>query len=136
MIANRTEFKAKVLAEEVDGKGISLEDLNDPELDYDIVMNTTSVGMAGTPEFYLIPDNLLTKDTVVFDAVWNPKDTPLLEKAKAQGCRIVYGYEMFMRQALKQLQIWFDNENLNDVRILELIEKIYHEQLKLLKSSS
>ena len=43
---------------------------------------------------------------IVFDSVYNPENTLLLKDAKAKGCRIVTGVEMFARQAAAQFRIW------------------------------
>lgn len=43
---------------------------------------------------------------VVFDAVYNPRETRLLREAKGQGCVVVDGVEMFVGQALKQFELW------------------------------
>ena len=41
------------------------------------------------------------------DIVYIPKNTPFLVKASRKKCRIVFGYEMFVAQAVDQQRIWF-----------------------------
>jgi 3-dehydroquinate dehydratase/shikimate dehydrogenase len=43
---------------------------------------------------------------VVFDMVYNPLETELLKRAKAQGCGVIQGLEMFLAQAAQQFEIW------------------------------
>lgn len=68
-----------------------------PSTPYAIVINCTPADLPIDPE--LIPPG-----TVVMDIKTKPKNTPFLQKAK--GCRIVYGYQMFIEQALGQFELW------------------------------
>ncbi|MFM7077944.1 MAG: shikimate dehydrogenase family protein, partial [Planctomycetaceae bacterium] len=43
---------------------------------------------------------------VVFDTVYNPENTLLVKEARASGCRIVTGVDMFVRQAAIQFRLW------------------------------
>ena len=43
---------------------------------------------------------------VVFDLIYNPIETRLLRLARASGCQIVAGVDMFVRQAAAQFEIW------------------------------
>lgn len=63
---------------------------------YDIVINATPV----SPDIYFRPHS------VVMDIRIYPVMTPFLSKAKKANCRLVFGYEMFVKQALKQFEIW------------------------------
>jgi shikimate 5-dehydrogenase len=57
----------------------------------------------------------------VFDAVYNPKKTRLLQAAELIGCTIVPGLEMFVRQAAVQFELWTGQRAPLDVmrRVLE-----------------
>ncbi len=78
----------------------------------DIYINCTPVGMAGGPD----PDGLsipvhdlagtLPPETVFFDTVYNPIETPMLKAAKEHGFRTIDGVEMFVRQAAAQFELW------------------------------
>jgi shikimate dehydrogenase len=48
----------------------------------------------------------LRPELSVFDAVYNPRRTRLLNQAAAAGCRVVEGMEMFLGQAMIQFQLW------------------------------
>jgi shikimate 5-dehydrogenase len=54
----------------------------------------------------LIPKNLLHNRLVVFDTVYNPKETKLLTEAREKGCAVVYGYKMLLYQAAMQFELF------------------------------
>ncbi|MHA7812513.1 MAG: type I 3-dehydroquinate dehydratase [Phycisphaerales bacterium] len=77
----------------------------------DLYINCTPVGMTGGPD----PDGLsipipdmpnLSPDTVFFDTVYNPIETPMLKAAKERGYRTIDGVQMFVKQAAAQFEIW------------------------------
>jgi 3-dehydroquinate dehydratase/shikimate dehydrogenase len=41
------------------------------------------------------------------DIKTKPKETTLLKLAMKKGCSIIYGYQMFIEQALGQFNLWF-----------------------------
>ena len=66
--------------------------------------NATSVGMWPNVKDCLFPDTI--PGDVVFDLVYNPLETELIRRAKAQGKQIVPGVKMFIEQAVRQFEIW------------------------------
>ncbi len=70
------------------------------------VVNTTSLGMVGKPEFKLSLD-AIDPDAVVNDLVYAPLRTPFLEQAAARGCRTVDGLGMLLHQAAPGFERWF-----------------------------
>ncbi len=74
-----------------------------------LLVNTTSLGMAGQPPF--APDLApLPEDAVVYDIVYAPLMTPLLEAAEDRGLDIVDGLEMLVGQAAIAFEIFFGAE--------------------------
>jgi len=124
LIVNRTGEKAKKLAMQLGCEGIALGDWS--ALPYDILMNTTPVGM-NTKTSSLVPEEALLKEAVVFDAIMYPKETPLLIAAKNKGSQVVYGNEMFTRQAVKQVEIWL-NRPLDTRDLLQTLDQLCHSQ--------
>lgn len=63
-----------------------------------IVINATSMGMEGVNP---VPIDLSAyyPDTIVFDMVYAPLETPLLAQARAHGLRAIDGLEMLVGQA-------------------------------------
>ncbi len=71
---------------------------------FDALVHATPMGMwPHTNECYF--DGDLPAD-VVFDMVYNPLETELLRRAKAQGAAVIPGLEMFLAQAAQQFEIW------------------------------
>jgi len=73
----------------------------------DLVVNATSLGMKrGDPP--LIPAELLTPDLTVYDMIYRPAVTRLLEDAQAAGARTANGLSMLLHQGALSLEIWTD----------------------------
>jgi 3-dehydroquinate dehydratase/shikimate dehydrogenase len=72
----------------------------------DILINCSPVGMS--PNSHESP--FLARDfkegMVVFDSVYNPLETKLLREAKAAGCTVIPGSELFINQAARQFELW------------------------------
>ncbi len=73
--------------------------------DMDIIINTTSVGMTPNNDS-LVPFNYIKSDHVVFDIVFKPKETKLIQYAKAKKATVVYGYKMLLHQAVEQFKLF------------------------------
>ena len=71
-----------------------------------VLINTTSLGMKGGPEFKMSLDNL-RPETVVTDIVYNPLRTPFLDAAEAAGCLTVDGLGMLLHQGVPGFERWF-----------------------------
>lgn len=56
---------------------------------------------------------MLKDYVVVFDAVYTPRKTTLLEDAEAAGAVIVSGVEMFLRQAIGQFSLFTGSKGNN-----------------------
>lgn len=104
---NRTPQKAHDLAAEMNCSGYGFDEITNIKLDYDILINTTPLGMSGQADILPVPESFLIPNRIVMDTIYNPTNTPLLQKAESLNCIIVYGYEMFLNQAIQQLQLWF-----------------------------
>ncbi|MBV6493715.1 MAG: Shikimate dehydrogenase (NADP(+)) [Turneriella sp.] len=76
--------------------------------EYDLVINTTPIGMRGTAEQNQSPLNAneLNAKQTVFDIVYNPAQTPLLRLAQKKGCEIILGYKMLLYQAVLQFELF------------------------------
>ena len=71
-----------------------------------LLVNATSLGMTGHPplDLDLAP---FTPDTVVYDIVTSPLDTPLLIDARARGMRSFDGLQMLVGQAAVAFALFF-----------------------------
>ena len=102
IIANRTVETAHKLANEVGCSACSLSEALD--LEYDILVNGTSIGM-GTDESPW-PADRHRPESVVFDTVYTPLETRLLQDAAEHQCQCVCGLNMLIDQALGQFERW------------------------------
>lgn len=106
VVLNRTEAKARQLANRVEAKdagGLSKISL---VASADILINATTVGMAPKNRATIVPQEFLHDHLTVFDIVYNPKETRLLREARARGCAVVYGYKMLLYQAAQQFELF------------------------------
>ncbi|MFN7951614.1 MAG: shikimate dehydrogenase [bacterium] len=71
-----------------------------------ILIHTTSVGMAPHTTGCVVPSEWLAPTHTVFDIVYTPRETELLRRATRAGARPVLGLEMFVRQAAAQFELW------------------------------
>jgi 3-dehydroquinate dehydratase/shikimate dehydrogenase len=72
---------------------------------FDVIVNATSVGMAGEKQQVILEERELNAK-LVFDMVYNPLETPLLKMARSKGLAVVTGAEMFVQQGADQFQLW------------------------------
>jgi shikimate dehydrogenase len=72
----------------------------------DLLVNTTSLGLAGQPPLDL-PLDALPPIAIVADIVYVPLETPLLAAARARGLRAVDGLGMLLHQAAPGFERWF-----------------------------
>jgi shikimate dehydrogenase len=72
----------------------------------ELLVNTTSLGMAGKPALGISLDGL-PQTACVADIVYNPLETQLLSEARARGHRTMDGLGMLMHQAAPAFAAWF-----------------------------
>ena len=76
------------------------------QVQVDILMNGSPLGMWPKVDATPVDAKLLRRGTVVFDAVYNPRETRLLREAAQAGCVTVSGVEQFVGQAVEQFELW------------------------------
>jgi 3-dehydroquinate dehydratase/shikimate dehydrogenase len=102
-ILNRTPQTAQKLAREAEAKTIRRDQL--AKTSFDVIVNATSVGMAGNKQQTILEEKELNAK-LVFDLVYNPIETPLLRMARSKGSAVITGAEMFVQQGAEQFQLW------------------------------
>ncbi len=85
---------------------MSLETLGRHVRDSAGVIHCTPVGMSPHAEQSVLDRQILRPGQFVFDIVYNPLKTRLLQEAESVGCRVVPGVEMFIHQAVFQFELW------------------------------
>jgi shikimate dehydrogenase len=74
--------------------------------DYDILINTTPVGMSPVVDNMPVDQKDLRLDKVVMDVIYNPLKTKLLAESEKIGCTTVDGVSMFVYQGVAQFEMW------------------------------
>lgn len=108
-VANRTREKAETVAGLIPGRGAvtdwSVAALSEAAGRCDLLVNATSLGMAGQGEF----DDLsflesLPKGALVSDLIYHPAETLFLRRAKALGYQTLNGIPLLVHQAILALE--------------------------------
>ena len=97
--ALRSDFGAKIHVHEWVQAGNLLDDAM-------TVINTTSLGMTGKPEFR-VPLDRLNPHALCNDLVYTPLKTQFLIEAEERGATIVDGLGMLLHQAAPGFERWF-----------------------------
>ena len=109
IVVNRSKERGWALSKELRCNYLpisSLARMKEGELEADILINATSLGMVPRDGETPIPKKFLKKGMVVMDIVYEPLQTRLLREAKEKGCVTVDGLEMLIRQGMAQFEIW------------------------------
>jgi shikimate dehydrogenase len=109
IVVNRSKKKGEGLSRELGCDYLpksSLVRMKAGELEAEVIINATSLGMVPRDGETPFPKYLLEKGMVVMDIVYLPLQTKLLREAKERGCLTVNGLEMLMRQGAAQFEIW------------------------------
>lgn len=71
----------------------------------DLLINATPIGMK-LADPCLVNAVSIHKDLLVYDLIYNPKETKLLKLAKEKGARVSNGLGMLLYQGMSSLKIW------------------------------
>ena len=74
--------------------------------EFDILVQTTPVGMHPDTEQSLIPAEYLEPGQIIYDILYNPEETALMRHARTRGCSIVGGLGMLVHQGLASFRLW------------------------------
>lgn len=108
-LLNRNVLKAGVLLSAFGLKGQALPLSAPLPVDTALLVNASTLGMTGQPTLDVdIRD--LGEDSVVYDIVYSPLETPLLAAARARGLETVDGLEMLIGQAALAFELFFGAE--------------------------
>ena len=120
------ELTVQKLAEAVPNCKVSIHPLQDKEAlaeavkHCDILVNATKVGMKPLEDQSLIDPSLFRPDLVVADTVYNPRETRMIQEAKAAGCKIAVG-GMLLWQGVAAFKLYTGK----DMPAQEVLEKFF-----------
>lgn len=113
-IANRTVARAESIAEDLAGfiQRVDVVSLDEASPEADLIVNSTSVGMAhgvdaGRTPLAAAP---LAPDTLIYDMVYTPSETPLMRRAMEAGCVVAGGLWMLIYQGAAAFELWTDKQ--------------------------
>jgi len=98
VVFNRSPERARTLAAEFGVESAPWEDWETLSRNSDLIVQTTSLGMHPNTDDPAAGYSF-TGSEVVYDIVYTPENTPILKRAAAAGCRIIYGKRMLESQA-------------------------------------
>lgn len=101
---------AKSLCSEIEntvkGARVSFCLIDELEGDIDVLVNATPLGMFPKVDVQPVSDSVINRCASVFDAVYNPLETVLIQKALANGAKAVGGMSMLVWQAVVAHEKW------------------------------
>lgn len=106
IVCARRSERAAALAAQLPGCGegivLAQDAIQQAAAACDLLVNATPLGMAGSPAFARLDFlQALPPHAVVYDLVYHPRRTALLEAAARQGLRTVGGIDLLIRQAVR-----------------------------------
>ena len=88
--------------------------LNAGEQTFELMINATPVGMFPKVEASPVEASALKKVKTLFDCIYNPRQTRLMQDGEAAGCQVIGGLDMLVWQAVAAQEIWFGRKFKNE----------------------
>ena len=109
VVANRTYSRSMEMSKLADLQGLSssvsiIEEAKGMAKHFDLIVNATSVGLQSNES--ILDSEDIDKSSTVYDLVYRPIMTKLLENARKKGAGVIYGYEMLLEQGAQAFEIW------------------------------
>jgi shikimate dehydrogenase len=107
-LVNRTRSKAEAIAKEIRERCPAVKvTLGYPAGLVDLVLNATSLGLKpNDPLPFDAKQFALRQAAAVYDMIYRPAETALLQAAKTAGCPTANGLGMLLYQGAKALELW------------------------------
>lgn len=121
IIANRTAEKAERLAKAFGARTAPWDERARALNGAGLLVNATSLGMAGAPPLEIALD-ALPENAIVADIVYRPLKTPLLAAAGGRGLRAADGLAMLMHQAVPGYKAWLGTKAEVDAELRPRLE--------------
>lgn len=96
-----------------------------PKRPYQCVINATPVGMGDLSNKTPLDLEYLAGVELVYDLIYNPPKTRLLELAESRGCLTMNGLTMLISQGLQAEEIWLEQEINSEMekKIFQAVQK-------------
>jgi shikimate dehydrogenase len=96
----------KLFRRKVEALELNRENLKFALGEGEVLVNTTSLGMAPETDATPVPARLIRPGLVVFDIIYNPIKTRLLYEADKRGAKVIGGMEMLVWQGAASFELW------------------------------
>lgn len=107
ILAARRLEQAEQLANSFPGHKIKITTFTDLRLStFDLLVNTTPIGMTPAPDQSPLPEKFHFPNALIYDLVYNPRETKLVKAARAAGLSATTGLGMLIEQAALAFEIW------------------------------
>lgn len=127
-VLNRTRERAESLARACGGRAISFAEMRSTKID--AIVNTTPIGMHPNVDASPLEKDQIPKGSIVFDTVYNPLRTKLLNLAAERGCKTVEGWTMFLGQGIRQFELWTGKKAPREVMEKAVLNALTQRQAK------
>jgi shikimate dehydrogenase len=130
-LVNRTESRAIELRDEIAKRFRGIQTfLGYPNANHrvDLMLNATSLGLKEADPLPLDSKRFpIDHAAAVYDMIYRPAQTGLLQSAKAAGCRACNGVGMLLYQGAAALEIWSGKPSPIEIMRQALLKNIYPE---------
>jgi 3-dehydroquinate dehydratase/shikimate dehydrogenase len=124
-LVGRNADRVRALAKICGAEAIGREQLTGRQ--FDVVIHATPLGMY--PHVNECFFDATIPGDVVFDMVYNPAETLLIQRAREQGKTVVPGLDMFIEQAVRQYEIWTGDSAPRSVMLKAAAEALEQQKL-------
>ena len=90
---------------------------------YELMINATPVGMYPNVQHSPVDERALRSVRTLFDCIYNPGTTLLMQQAQQAGCQTIGGMEMLVWQAAAAQEIWF-GRSFSDRQVAQVAAKM------------
>jgi shikimate dehydrogenase len=107
-VLDTMDFEYKIVSRTKTDDVITYEELNREIMsEYLLIINCTPLGtFPNVGEHPDIPYEFITKEHMLFDLIYNPRETEFLKRGFAKGAKVSNGLKMLEHQAKKAWSIW------------------------------
>jgi shikimate dehydrogenase len=123
-IASRRLVQAQELASRFEGIiGVELNVQTFNHSNVQLIVNTTPLGMTPDIDLSPLPEGVtLSQDTIVYDLVYNPRETKLVRDARSQGVLATTSLGMLIEQAALAFEIWTGHNPPREILYSSVVE--------------
>lgn len=119
-ILNRTLEHAKTLAKEFDCEFNKIVNFKGG----DIIIQATSAGLNDPKGVELIPKEKLNPSMLIFEMIYSPRETKLVQDAREVGAKVITGENMLLHQGYAAFEIWTAQKPPREIMAKAVIERL------------